>query len=71
VAQRAVGYVCNAQLLGCVDKTVCFVDGLKGGVFALDGVDFGDYISVCQRIDQRIREIICGDRYGVSHIERT
>jgi hypothetical protein len=47
VAQRAVGYVCNAQFLGCVDKAVCFVDGFEGGVFALNGIDFGDYVLVC------------------------
>jgi hypothetical protein len=44
VAQRAVGYVGDVQFAGGRDEVVCFVDGLEGGVFGLDGVDSGDWV---------------------------
>jgi hypothetical protein len=42
VTKRAVGYVGDTQLAGGGDEAVCFVEGFEGGVFGLDGVDFGD-----------------------------
>jgi hypothetical protein len=42
VAERAVGHVGDVELAGGGDEAVGFVQGFEGGVFGLDGVDFGD-----------------------------
>lgn len=44
VAEGAVGDVSDAEFLSCADEVVCFVDGFEGGVFGLEGVDFGDCV---------------------------
>lgn len=44
VAERAVGDVGDVELAGRLDQPVGLVDGLKGGVFGLDGVYFGDWV---------------------------
>jgi hypothetical protein len=42
VTERAVGYIGDVELAGGGDEAVGFVQGFEGGVFGLDGVDFGD-----------------------------
>jgi len=43
VAEGRVGDVCYAELLCRGDEAVGFVQRFEGGVFGLDGVDFGDW----------------------------
>jgi hypothetical protein len=42
VTEGTVRYVRDAEFFGCVDEIVRLVQGLEGGVFGLDGVDFRD-----------------------------
>jgi hypothetical protein len=42
VAERAVGDVGDGEGFGGGDEAVGFVEGFKGRVFGLDGVDAGD-----------------------------
>lgn len=42
VAEGGVGYVGYSEFFGCGDEVVGFVEGFEGGVFGLEGVDFGD-----------------------------
>jgi hypothetical protein len=43
VAEGTVGYVGDVEVAGGGDEAVGFVEGFEGGVFGLDGVDFGDW----------------------------
>jgi hypothetical protein len=48
VAEGTVGYVGDVEVAGGGDEAVGFVEGFEGGVFGLDGVDFGDWeVCVC------------------------
>ena len=62
MAQGAVGYVGDVQLAGGGDEAVCFVEGFEGGVFGLDGVDFGDW-----RREERSGQWVCSSFSGWRH----
>lgn len=43
MAERAVGDIGDAQFLGRVNEAISLVQGLKSGVFCLDGIDLCDF----------------------------
>jgi hypothetical protein len=57
VTEGAVGYEGDGECLRGRDEGVSFVDGFKGRVFGLDGVDFGNYVSL---LTHRITKHIIG-----------
>ena len=46
MAQGTVGNVGDFQLLGRCDQAICLVNGLKGGILGLDGIDLRNYEKV-------------------------